>query len=299
MILTKESTKEITNLFDENNLTVRFYGRNQGKKQHAYLNKENQSNETKEEVSYILGQYTYLDFLMSGKNGVRMDFGAGLDFIESTLLRNTITETKTKGQENKPQVIFHNRINDPAHTRKIVSNILKDYLFDDNKDSIIQILNKDNKDSNNQVDETTLKYINSIIEGFWVNLSHKIDENMTSKDINSIYFEACGELNIEVKKPLADVINNQMEIQNSPNNNKAKNSTIIAELKYISNTIKMSKISSFISVKEDDIIKKETQEIKKMIQMGISKEQIKELKPEFEDEKLNSLFNCSKKNKIK
>lgn len=275
LILKENDVKELVNKFEENNLTIRFYGKNQGKNNHAYLSVENQEKVSKEAVCYVMGQYTYLDYLLYGKNGVKMDFEGGCSYIENVLLKNTITETSVKGKNKKEQqVIYHQKINDPEYTKDILKTILNDYVFKANKDDVLQIYDKNNKEDKN-LDNITLGYISSTIEAFWSDFSSKINNTMTTKDINRIYFESCGNLGIKVEKSFEDVLKTQIEINNSSKNNKARNPTIIAELKSIQEVFERVKLNDFI-------VDKEKKEVEKMIKMGIPKESIQELKPDFD-----------------
>ena len=275
LILKDKDVKDLVEKFEENNLTVRFYGKNQGKNNHAYLSVENQEKVSKEAVCYVMGQYTYLDYLLYGKNGVKMDFEGGCSYIENVLLKNTITETSIKGRNKKEQqVIYHQKINDPDYTKDILKTILNDYVFKANKDDVLKIYDKNNKDDKN-LDNVTLGYISSTIEAFWSDFSSKIDNKMTTKDINRVYFESCGNLGIKVEKSFEDVLKTQIEINNSSKNNKARNPTIIAELNSVQEVFERVKLNDFI-------VDKEKKEVEKMLEMGISKENIQELKPDFD-----------------
>ena len=151
---------------------------------------------------------------------------------------------------------------------------MNDYVFKANKDDVLQIYDKNNKEDKN-LDNITLGYISSTIEAFWSDFSSKINNTMTTKDINRIYFESCGNLGIKVEKSFEDVLKTQIEINNSSKNNKARNPTIIAELKSIQEVFERVKLNDFI-------VDKEKKEVEKMIKMGIPKESIQELKPDFD-----------------
>lgn len=282
ILLNKENISEINDLFKKYDLTVRFYGRNQGKNNHAFINEEEQKKVSKESVCYVLGQYTYIDYLISGKNGVIMDFDASIEYVENVLLKNTITETNVKlNNEKDIQVIQHQLINDPDYTRKILKNILKDYIFEPDVEKVSEVFNKNGK--NNQLDEITLSYISSISQGFWSFMSSKIEKDMDLKSINEKYFEFCLNHDIKVKRSLEEIVGEQLEIQNAATNNKAKNPTTIAELKHIKKSIESAKLMDFVKDKEKN-------EIEKMLKMGLSKESILELKVDLKEKMLDTII---------
>lgn len=239
-----------------------------------------------------MGQYTYLDYLLAGKNGVKMDFEGGCSYIENVLLKNTITETSVKNKNRKEQqVIYHQKINDPKYTKDILKTILKDYVFHANKEDVLKIYDK-NDTSEKNLDNVTLGYISSTIEAFWSDFSNKINNEMTTKDINRVYFESCGNLGVKVNRSFEDVLKEQIEINNSSKNNKARNSTIIAELNSIQEVFERVKLNDFI-------VDKEKQEVEKMLKMGISKQDIQELKPDFDFSMIDLEGDSKKKTKSK
>jgi len=275
LILKSDDVDKLVNEFSENNLTIRFYGKNRGKNNHAYLSNEEQDKVSKEAVCYVMGQYTYLDYLLAGKNGVKMDFEGGCSYIENILLKNTITETTLKSKDKKEQqVIYHQKINDPKYTKDILKNILKDYVFHTEKDEVLSVYDK-NSISGKSLDAVTLNYISSVVEAFWSDFSNKINNKMTTKDVNRVYFESCGNLGIKVDRSFEDVLKNQMEINNSSKNNKSRNTTIIANLNSINEIFERVKLNDFIT-------EKEKQEVQKMFKMGLSKKDIETLKPDFD-----------------